>query len=600
MLLGFVVLGFVLFGCSGTTTVNQTASEKSTTELSATEQSTTEQADANQTTSEPTPVDAADTRAEVAPPTPGPDATAVVPEPAETESANPATAALPSATSGALLGISHDGGAAFIGVRDPWNDAPECDGEATESLIAIDVLASAEDDQLALATAGLEIAGVVNQMVFDDNAAAILWSCGPEAERRYFVQHAPIDGQGTIVGASSAAEVVVSAGERRPTMVRFVSSTTVQVLVILDSQADDPFQSTRFDHREISLLTGEVLGTESLLKLDGEQFPGSSFTSPDGRYTYRSIDDPNGRIGCEGSLTARTLEVSDESGSRLALGPDGVLMASISDVRFGPDGLIAWRNGCVQNTNPTVGRIQDDGIIVDGHHLGTFFTPIGADEPESARYQFFALSTDGHLVGLGGSGGGGGGGIGINLDADNVRLFRYDLAADPQFVESADPQIQVDWDNPLGTSLDGTSTWYVGDTLGAEPACGASTLYADTTTGLARALRPGVELDRIVDIEVSDTRRVERAGADFDSRVVVLETECPGDYPGRRVWFDISERDNIRDGGLAPSWADLTDVADVLAVYEVVAPGDLRAQSIVAKIEWLDGTVSDVELIAAP
>lgn len=583
--LGVVLIGFLTLGCTATTVVEDAQEAPPPTVATALPNLPAPPA--------VTPTSPPDPPASTAAPVVEEDAGTADEAGQEEDSQSPNQ--LPSVQSGRLLGISSDGGFAYVGTKDAWSEVPACDDDPTESLVAINVIASAEDNKLAMAVADFAVAGAIRQMAFnDDGTAAVVWSCGPEEERRYFLQHGSLGGQGAIVAPTTPVELVVPEGELPPALLHFVSSESVLFSVGLDPLPDDPFLSRRFERREISVLTGETLASESFLESQDEPVPGPAFVSPDGRYSYRAIDDPAGNVGCEGSFTSRTLEVSDESGARLALGPDGVLMASISDVQFGPDGLIAWSNGCVANTNPVVGRIQDDGTIVDGHYLGEI-APIGAEEPATARYRFFGISDDGHLIGLGS----GSGGTDVDIDSGHVRVFRYNLALDPGFVESADPQPQVDRDNPLGTALDGTSTWFVGEASDTGPTCGSGSLYAETSTGLTWALEPGSGIDPIVDIEVSESRVVTSFADDFERRVVVFETECPEQYEGRRVWFDMGERERVRDGGLNPSSSTLVEVADVLAVYEIVAPGDNLAQSIVVEVERLDGTIEEVELLRA-
>ena len=146
--------------------------------------------------------------------------------------------------------------------------------------------------------------------------------------------------------------------------------------------------------------------------------------------------------------------------------------------------------------------------------------------------------------------------------------------------------------------MSGEGNWYLGETRGAEPACGAKTIYGDTPGGLARALPVELELDTVVDFDVSQTRTVDfDDGYSYTTRTVVVSTECGDEYGGRRVWVG-NEPEQLRYG-LYFEQADIGEVADVLSVREE-ANDDGYSWDAFAEVVQLDGTVVEVQLVAIP
>jgi hypothetical protein len=124
-------------------------------------------------------------------------------------------------------------------------------------------------------------------------------------------------------------------------------------------------------------------------------------------------------------------------------------------------------------------------------------------------------------------------------------------------------------------------------------------LYGQTPGGFVRAFPAGVELDTIVDVDLAETRRVSFPDSDdYVSRTVVVQTECPGSYEGRQLWFGI-EADRII-WGLGLQRADLGEVADVLSVRDVVPEGSDYVDFSIVQVELLDGSVAEIELVALP
>ncbi len=192
-------------------------------------------------------------------------------------------------------------------------------------------------------------------------------------------------------------------------------------------------------------------------------------------------------------------------------------------------------------------------------------------------------------------------------------VLMVDTANDPFFVMSADPAPGIETDAPLVPVLESDGYWareqpgfwYRGDTLGREPACGASTLYKDDADGFARVLDASIEIDTVVDVDVDDefgTGGVDTVGA---ARAVVLSTVCPSRYEGRRVHWGIETIDYGDQGPRVESpliveSAPHAPVAEVLGVTAVITlgPGDCCPWPSLLRIdvEVLDGTRSTIEV----
>ncbi len=489
-----------------------------------------------------------------------------------------------------ILAISNDGAVAWAGTTSPWNDETSCDAPSTESLAVVSLVAAAQGDVAAVG-AGLEQTGDVRQLIVgDEDSAAILSSCGPTDSPTIWLQRAEISAAGQVVGLG---EVFPLAGDSdsesasEPYLLGWKDDEFINTRVIIEVDPDD-YETWIVERREISMSTGESVTTEQFSILDDEGFSEqSTLVTPEG-FTYRAIDDPNGSVGCEGFGVARTLELDDGNEQRVALTqPD--LVSTIDDLHMSSSGHIVWTTGCEGYVSAFVGKVQADGMIADAHLVDTY--ALEADDNSYAEYQFYRLTDDGFLVAIGQT-------YDVDSDTRALAVLRYDLATDPNFVNTAEPPVDIDA-TPLFDAITAGDSWHVGETLASDRACGGKTLYGQTAGGFVRAFPAGVEIDTIVDVDLAETRTIEYdEGSEFVSRTVVVQTGCSGAYDGRQVWFG-TETDRVV-WGLTFEQADLGEVADVLSVRDVVQAGTDYVESSVVEVELFDGSVVEVELVAIP
>ncbi len=247
-------------------------------------------------------------------------------------------------------------------------------------------------------------------------------------------------------------------------------------------------------------------------------------TTLDGRFTYYAqLGD--GRVGSRWVITV------DADGERVrALRDDRDEFDQIEQFVFGDDGLVGWVWADYNfGYRAMVGRIDVAGRIVDTHPLHGRARAAFEDDPSLAP-----------------------------IIAD-PGAFGLDLESDPFAVMSANPAVLIQTETPLIPELetegawarDDAGSWYRGETLGNEPACGGSTLYKDDADGFARVLTADIELDTVVEVHASEANiagHVDTAGV---SRFVVLSTECPELYEGLRVFVG---KESVNDGDGGPRW----------------------------------------------
>jgi hypothetical protein len=303
--------------------------------------------------------------------------------------------------------------------------------------------------------------------------------------------------------------------------------------------------------------------------------------TPDGRFRFSVSYPVAGDF-----LSNGVLMVDDGRGPVPALRDERDAFDEVHDMVFGPDGLVAWgSNDYNDGAWMFLGRIDDTGRIVDSRRVG---------DPRSevmVRGEF----DDTTLVG----------------EAYGGEEIVVDTAHDPFFVMSADPVPGIETDSPLVPVLESDGYWareqpgfwYRGATLGRDPACGAGTLYKDDADGFARVLDASIEIDSVVDVDVDEdfgTGGIDTVGA---ARVVVLSTECPPQYEGRRVYWGIETID-YGDRGPRVEWplvvepAPHSPVAEVLAVTAVIPEVDCCPWPSLLRIdvELLSGTRTTIEV----
>jgi len=514
--------------------------------------------------------------------------TPVLQAPSEPESDQPLDPSEPIAqpvdfgASPASQAISNDGVYAYSATTSHWDDATPCDAEPFESLAVVEIAQAAAGD-VAPVGAGLEQRGDIRQLLFGEGAyAVIVSSCGSVEESTVWIQRVDFGADGRIVELGEVIAFDPEPGEGDPHVIRWVDADIVEVQVLVEPDPDD-FESWLVDRRQISTSTGAVVSSEQLGYDDDRAFArDTTVVSADGRFTYRSIDDPAGSLGCEGFGVSRTISVEAAGESRLALGEGAVTFADVSGLHFSPGGYVAWTSGCEGFLSAYVGRTLADGSIADAH-----WVDVGSFDQESFfDFRAYRLTNDGFLAAVGFRSGDG---------PAEPAFLRYELSSDPHFVNTADPAINID-PEPLFEAANGTDTWHLGETLGANPGCGASTLYGRTPAGFVRAFPAVTELDEIVDVDVTETERfVYDDGSEFLSRTVVVSTACPGQYEGVRVWFG-TENGNI-NWGLHLRQANLGEVAEVIAIREQRTADGEFVEAVLVEVRLPDGAVIEVPLV---
>lgn len=275
-------------------------------------------------------------------------------------------------------------------------------------------------------------------------------------------------------------------------------------------------------------------------------------TTPDGRFTYLA------QYPFENELNG-SLMVDDGLAVRPALRDKRDEFDRLGSIVFGPGGLVTWQSGDENyGAKAFLGRIDDGGQIIDSHEVTGTEEIIGAGVFDESGV--------------------------LTIPTRGGRDVVIDPATDPPFVMSAaDPPV-IETETPLAPvletegywAIDETASWYRGQTLGADPACGSSTLYKDDADGYARVLDGSIELDTVVDVDVSQTL----PSGGFDTvgavRAVFISSECAAEYSGRRVSWGLEFVD-YGDGGprferpLVVKPLDIGPVAQIDAVTPILA-----------------------------
>jgi len=487
---------------------------------------------------------------------------------------------------GALVAFSHDGVWAYGGTANVWDEGAPCDSAPVPALAVVNVEEAVAENAESY-PAGISQPGTVRQLVFSDEASAVVVSaCGPFESQTVWMQRVVFGANGRVAELGDKISLNGSEGGGDPFVQRFIGADAVAARVVIEVDPDD-YESWIIEHREISLVDGTstLLSSASILDDDAWFLP-NELTVPDTGLTYREIEDPGGRLGCEGFGVARTIDV-EVDGVRMPALPDALVFSSVENMHVAPGGYVAWTSGCEGFATAYVGKIQADGTIVDAHYINTY-------DPANEHFlepQSYRLTNDEHIVGVGFS-------YGPETADGELGFVRFNLADDPYFVNSAVPPLNID-PIPLFDAIGDGESWHVGDTLNRTPACGASTLYGRSSTGFVRAFGATYEIPTIVDVDLAETRvQTFSEGPDFVSRTVVLSAECPTEYEGRRVYFGVES--GPVQWGLPTQLADLGEVAEVLSVREQLEPGTDFVEASVVTVELLDGSTAELELDAVP
>lgn len=479
------------------------------------------------------------------------------------------------------LAISLDGSFVYAATSSAWDDPADCDAPPVERLALRSIDAGVESASFG---AGLvESANVHMMSIGENNQALFILRCDGDDGPQSWLRHAQLGPSGEVAWLSR--RLLVENAER-PFFAGWRDAKTVIVGRFLRIDPNDDFEAIH-EYRLVSLESGEILDVQVASTADGAPLRTTHRVTFDD-WTYRVVADERGRPGCEGTGIAATLAVDDGSGERPAFEQPEVAFSSLADLQVSSTGYISWVSRCDGYTTPWVGRISSDGSIVDAHRVDLAAT--GVDETggvtrSGAYLDVFRVTDDGYLLGAGRQ-------HSQDFDASRPALVRYDLSSDPFFVTGSDVQIE---NAPLFDALAPNGTWHLGDTLAARPACGATTLYGAVDGVFNRALPAGLELDTIVDADVSDATRISfDDGYSFAFRTVVLQTECPSEYDGRRLWYGTESDTVFR--GMSLRRVEVGEVADVLSITIVPSPSGGGPEFAVATVELLDGTVRDVEL----
>lgn len=275
------------------------------------------------------------------------------------------------------------------------------------------------------------------------------------------------------------------------------------------------------------------------------------------------------------------------NGQILVRAPDGevgaalldehLLLPMVHDLRFGPDGLVGFVSDHF-NYGPLVfiGRRDEQGRIRDLHRLGENL--YGGERPSTID----GFDGDGRLI---------------------AGEFVLDTNADPRFVNTAStlPAIGPE---PLAASVDDdrgrpSGAWHLGETLSADPACGATTLYREVPDGWERVLDASTELDTVVAVHVTDLVGIGGVDTVGVGRQVVLATECPSEYEGQHLnWgydgVDYGDGGPSLVGALRPLPIENLLVDEVLSVTPI--SGDLwgNVSDLVLEVRTLEGESATV------
>ena len=376
-------------------------------------------------TSEPTAAAVSASAPEPSPaPTPAPTVEAVVtptaPSPAAVDPVETSDDAALQVDPTTVLGMSADARHGYVAARNAWLDPVPCGSAPEPALVGVDIEPSTPDN-VVLFDGGFEAVGSLQQMAFsDEGRAAVLLSCGESTETPW-LQILDFDDEGRVTEVGPVLDLPEQDSLSGPYLASWDGNSQVSIYV---------YPNSEWHELAIDAATGEVLASQQRSYLDDFVLPARKWkTSPDGQFSYREIDDPQGRPGCEGTGFVTTIEVDGGSGPRPALHDPDQVFASVSDLHFGPDQLVSWRSWCEGFALPYVGRIDADGMIINVNYIEVSAID-GQVDDTSTEFRDYRLTNDGFLVGVGARYGA--------TDDPQVALFKHDLAADPRFAAQPD------------------------------------------------------------------------------------------------------------------------------------------------------------------
>lgn len=489
-----------------------------------------------------------------------------------------------------FLGFSPDGRFAYDSSVDPWAGAFPCGATLEEPVVGIDLARSVAAEDFVTFAGGIDNAGVASGLYFHSSGAGVLvMRCGdfPDLQETLLPVVVGPDGQLSVTGEPYPFVVV----DARYQWIRGVTEPAV-VEVEVTFGEDDDYENWTREIQQIDLATGVATTVAELDIEDEARIERPGFTTPDGRFIYTEIDDPAGSIGCEGYGIAASIAVDDGSGPRPIFGPDQPAWSNVSDMHFGPDGLVAWLSSCEGYPGLHVGRIMDDGTIADAHWVDPRPWDDGG---EYVEFRQLRLLPDGNVVAMG---------LRWSEDGDPEPRFQViSLADDTGFVTTGPRRPKVATENPVADTIAGTGSWFVGESLTDDSACDSMSLFASTSGGLVHGVISPDPLGQIVDVHATPPVSFEvDYGFEPDTitrRTIVLVTECPDEYIGRKVWF--GDEPEIPGYGIWFEPADLPAVANVLSVREESFDDESPwAFDVIAEVVFRDGTEAEVTLEPVP
>lgn len=556
-------------------------------------ESTETSGDATPTASEPT--------ATTAPPT----ATAIPEPPTATAIPEPTSTTIPTATPVPLAAISDFGtvgvrpdlGFGWFGTQNYEFPTPPCSSARVETLVTFTIDGASEPRYSnANYLSGSYMAGLAFN---SDHQGAALMRCGNDGDES--------DAEGDAEGDDAWSVEIIEFDENGrygETLgevsleswsgffnVRWLDDSTVAVTAYGPPEGDDFDADTWFELEttiDADTLTATTERVEQSAANDDDLRVLTR--SDDGAFTWFSGPDPLGRPGCEGFGTSSAIYVSstgspDDATPAL---PDRTNFAWIQEMDVHASGLVTWSTSCEGNTGMYAGRLGTDGQIVDDHWIDLYDRT--DDQEEFAFIRSARADADGYLVVAAV--------VGNNPSPVTPRVTRINLNDSPMWINTRAEPLTID-DTPVAVGTDDRPAIHLGETTSPTPQCGDRTVYTKGSGGFRRLLPVERDTDTPVDVDVTAVIRddipLEEGSFERLSFGMVISTECPDEYDGRRIVGGFSF-------GYAEAWPQLVYVDDPeIAVAEVLSASAVTGDSfwnrwLSVEVQLLDGTVTTLEL----